>query len=266
MYLEMNFKRFFLVILFLLTIALLVPKNSIAAETDGILASVDSTITKIQEEIKYLFTFKVENKVQVLEKNAEKRLTWAQNYANEGNNEGVQNMIQSYQQIKERQNSLLGKIDGQVLGAVADNTIEQQKTMEDIKTKINNEVKNEIIQVQEKVVNQVAERIVVVNGTEGQTEFFNKVEHVWAPGTEPKDGQPHTAGVVIEGGTMQFAPGTSAGSGTKDIKTVEVKTGGTVNEPVPVGGDMNITTDTNLNGPVNTIDDTYDDNNLTIDP
>ncbi len=86
---------------------------------------------------------------------------------------------------------------------------------------------------------------------------------MYAPGTGP-GGQ---GGVVIEGGEMRFAPGTSAGGPSgSDIKTVEVKTGGIVNEPVPVGGDMNITTDTVLDGPVNTIDDTYDDNSWTIDP
>jgi hypothetical protein len=37
--------------------------------------------------------------------------------------------------------------------------------------------------------------------------------------------------VVIEGGLIQFAPGTSAGGpATQDIKTVEVKTGGGTND------------------------------------
>ena len=164
----------------------LFPKTSQAVDIREALTSENSIVVKIQEGIEYFFAFRTENKVAVLERHAEKRLVLAQGFAEEGNNERVQNLMQNYLQIKEKQNSLLGKTDdGNVLGAVAERTIEQQKTMEEIKTKTNNEVKQEVVQVQEQVVNQVAERIVVVNGTEGQTEFFQKVEHVWAPGTGP---------------------------------------------------------------------------------
>jgi len=265
----MNFRKIFLVTLFFLTLAFFVPKISLAAETSGILTSVDSTIVKIQEEIKYFFTFKIENKVQALDTYAEKRLVKAKDYAEEGNDSGVQNMIQSYLQIKERQNSLLGKIDGQVLGAVAENTLNQQKTMEEIKTKTGNEIKNEVIQVQEQVVNQVAERIVVVNGAEGQTEFFNKVEHVWAPGTGPGG----TSGVIYEGGSrLIFAPGTSGGGGsaTNDIKTVEVKTGGVIENGLPPGvtsGDGGTAVDGLAPGTTNSVESGInDDKTWTIDP
>ncbi len=229
----MNFKKFSLVTIFLLTLALFVPKASLAIDTTSLPTPEVSIIVKIQEGIKYFFTFKTENKISVLEENAEKRLVWAKSYADSGNDGGVQSMIQSYLQIKEKQDGLLGKVDGQVLGIVEERTIEQQKTMEEIKTKTGNEIKNEVIQVQEKVVNQVAERIVVVNGTEGQTEFFNKVEHVWAPGTGPGG----TSGVVYEGGSkLMFAPGTSAGKPLiNDIRTVEIKTGGVVKDDLPPG-------------------------------
>ncbi|MDZ4209611.1 MAG: hypothetical protein U1C56_00360, partial [Candidatus Curtissbacteria bacterium] len=165
---------------------------------------------------------------------------------------------------------------------------EQQKIMEEIKTKINEVGKQNVVKIQEQVVNKVAERIVVVNGKEGQTEFFNKVEHVWAPGTGP-GGEVGTSfapgtsgtgngGVVVEGGLIQFAPGTydtgnggvifeggsgqqfapgtsSGGSAGSDIKTVEIKTAGdypNTEEPVGAGGNLNI--DTSAGSPNNTID------------
>ena len=225
----MLFKKTLPLVLLLLTLVFLFPKNTLAADT---ITSGETVLIKIQESIQYFFTFKTEDKVQILENNAEKRLTWAQEYTNVGDDTNAENMIQSYLKIKERQNNFLGKIDGEVLGAVAERTVEQQKTMETIKTKAGDNLKMEVVQVQERVVNQVAERIVVVNGTEGQTEFFNKVEHVWAPGTGPGG----ESGVVIEGGTMQFAPGTSTGGPSgADIKTVEVKTGGTTNNVVETG-------------------------------
>jgi hypothetical protein len=221
----MNIKRLILLTLFFFSIVLFIPKTSRAIDLQEILTSEDSIVVEIQEKIEYLFTFKIENKITVLEKHAEKRLVMAQGYAEEGNNEKVQKLMQDYLQIKERQNDLFGEDDaGKVLEAVAERTIEQQKTMEEIKTKIDEDGKQQVVQVQEQVVNQVAERIVVVNGSEGQTEFFNKVEHVWAPGTGPGGGE---SGVVIEGGTMQFAPGTSAGgpSGV-DIQSVVVESRG----------------------------------------
>lgn len=213
----------FLITLFLL-LGLIFPQKAKAIDLQDVVASGESLIVKVQETVEYFFAFKVENKIQVLEKQAEKRLVMAQGYAEEGNEERVQNQLQNYLQIKEKQNNLLGGNDmGEVLGAVAERTVEQQKTMEELKTKIEGETKQNIIQVQERVVNQVAERIVEVNGKEGQTEFFEKVEHVWAPGTGPGG----EAGVVIEGGTMQFAPGTSAGGPSgADIKSNVVETGG----------------------------------------
>ena len=169
-------------------------------------------------------------------------------------------MVQSYLKIKEKQDNLLGKVNGDVLGMVAERTVEQQKTMEEIKTKSGDEgLKREVVQVQEQVVNQVAERIVVVNGTEGQTEFFQKVEIVWAPGTGPGG----EAGVVVVGDKLQFAPGTSAGGpATNDIKTMEVKTGGGENSLAPgtTAGDGDSSGGTG-DSPGNTIDPgTVDEN------
>jgi hypothetical protein len=151
-------------------------------------------VVKVQEGIEYFFAFRVENKVAVLEKHAEKRLIMAQDYANEGNNEKIENLLQNYLQIKEKQNSLLGKTnDEDALGLVTERTVEQQKTIEEIKTNINEEGKQNVIQVQEQVANQVAKHVIDVNGPEGATEFLNDVAHVWAPGTGPGNGE---AGVV----------------------------------------------------------------------
>lgn len=222
----MFLKKKLLFIFFLSTLFFLLPQKTMAAN----FSSGETILTKVQEAIQYFFTFKVENKIQVLENNAEKRLTWAGEYANAGDEEKVKNMIQNYQQIKERQENLLGTVDGEVLGAVAERTIEQQEKMEKLKVVTSDTVDNWIVDTQENVVNGVAQRIVVTNGIEGQTEFFQKVERVWAPGTGPGG----EAGVVVEGGKMQFAPGTSGGGpATSDIKTVEVKTGGGENSLAP---------------------------------
>jgi hypothetical protein len=225
-------KLLFYTVLFF-SFSLFAPKNSYALDLQDVLTSEDSVIVKIQEGLEYFFAFSVENKINVLEKHAEKRLVSAQELTDDGNGENVQDKLQDYLRIKEKQDGLLGKIDNEgVLGAVAERTIDQQKTMEEIKMRVDVETKQQVVQTQERVVNQVAKRVVEVNGSGGQTEFFQRVEHVWAPGTGPGG----EAGVVVEGGAMQFAPGTSAGGPSgSDIKTVEVVTGGGENNAEEVG-------------------------------
>ena len=117
--------------LFFFSISFFVPKASYAFSLQEMFTSENSVITKIQERIEYFFAFKVENKVAVLEKQAEKRLVMAQGYAKEGNNERVKSLMQSYLQIKEQQNDLLEKTSNKkVLDTVEERTVEQQKTME----------------------------------------------------------------------------------------------------------------------------------------
>lgn len=265
----MNIKRLLLLILFFFSISFIAPKTSQAVNLQEMLTSEDSIVTKIQEGIEYFFAFRVEKKVTVLEKHADKRLVLAQDYTKKGNNKKVTNLLQNYQQIKEKQNDLLEKInDGKVLGMVEEKTIEQQKTMEEIKNRVDVGTKDVVIQVQEQVVNQVAKRVIEVNGSEGATEFLNKVVHVWAPGTgpggeagvvfegggklmyAPGTGPGGQGGVVIEGGKMKFAPGTSEGGPSgADIKNVEVKTGGGSNGGTTVeGGSQNTAPGTTSGG------------------
>ena len=218
-------------LLFLVAVATIfafTPSPIMAANTSSTTTSFDSIVTRIQEGVEYFFSFKIEKKVELLEKYAEKRLVMMQDYANEGDDEKVQNTMQNYLQIKEKQNNLLGNNEvGGMLGTVQERTIDQQETMEGIKTIVGEEMKQEVMRVQEQVVNQVAQRVVDVDGAEGRDEFLQNVGQVWAPGTGPGDEggttfAPGTSGigeggVVIEGGSIQFAPGTSAGgeSGVK---------------------------------------------------
>jgi len=237
----MKNKKLLVVFLFLFA-GLIVPRVTQAFDIREVFTSGDSVVVKIRERIEYFFAFNTEKKVEVLERQAERRLDTAQRNAEDGDDKKVPNLLQNYLQIKNRQNDLLENMDEDVIGEVGENTLGQQIVMEGIKDKVDEGVKQEVIQVQEQVVNQVARRIVEVDGKEGQTEFFNKVEHVWAPGTGPGGeagvvyeggaGQQYapgtsaggSGGVVYEGGAkIMFAPGTSAGgSGGADIKTVEV--------------------------------------------
>ena len=201
-------KKTLLVTTFLF-MSLIVPRTTQAFDIRVVFNSGDSTIVRIRDKVEYFFTFGVEKKVKVLEKQAERQLETAENNIKNGNDSNVPSSLQNYLQIKNKQNDLLDDVDEEVMEKVEERTLGQQMTMEGMKGKIDPQTKQEMIGVQEQVVNQVAKRIVEVNGKEGQVEFFNKVEHVWAAGTGPGG----EAGVIIEGGGSKFAPGTSAGSG-----------------------------------------------------
>lgn len=212
----MNTKRLLRSALLVVSLCLFFPDSSHAIDPQTP-APNNSFISRVREKVEYFFAFTAEKKVQVLEKQAEKRLTMAKSSAEAGDNNQMQNLLQNYLQIKDQQNGFIDKtLDNKIIDTIEDRTVEQQKTMEEIKNVIDENGKEGVMEVQEQVVNQVAQNIIEVNGKEGATEFFNKVEHIWAPGTGPGE----EAGVVIEGGSMQFAPGTSGGgSSGSDIKS-----------------------------------------------
>jgi len=205
-------KRVINIGLFLLLGAFLMPQQAQALSLDDLIDVGANVSIRVQETFEYVFALGTDKKVEVLDKQAERRLERAQTYAEDGDRERVKNMISNYGKIKERQNQLLDKIDNdQVVNLVVERVVEQQQTMEEIKNwVVDPEIKEQMAQVQEQVVNQVATKVVEVNGAEGQTEFFQKVEHVWAPGTGSDGGE---TGVVIDSGTMQFAPGASENEG-----------------------------------------------------
>ena len=89
----MNIKRLLLLTLFFFSISFFTPRTARAVDLREVLTSEDSIVVKIQERIEYFFAFKVENKITVLDKHAEKRLVAAQDYAQEGNNEKVQSIL-----------------------------------------------------------------------------------------------------------------------------------------------------------------------------
>jgi len=240
-------KRFVNIGLFLLLTVLFIPKQVGAFGLNDVVDAGSGVLVKVQETFEYMLAFGVDKKIEVLEKHAERRLKKARIYAENGDTNRIENMVNNYQQIKERQGELMEKIDdGQVTNRIEEKVVEQQQKMEEIKNwVVDPGTKEQMMQVQEQVVNQVAKNIIEVNGPEGATEFLNNVAHVWAPGTGPGGEAgvvyegggklifaPGTgqgggeAGVVIEGGEMKFAPGSGPGEGRVDVQNVVIEGGG----------------------------------------
>jgi len=86
-------KRILVFVLFFFLVGLVFPKDSKALDLQEALTSENSIITKVTEGIEYFFAFRVGNKVQVLEKFADKRLTMAQEYADTGEENTCKNQL-----------------------------------------------------------------------------------------------------------------------------------------------------------------------------
>lgn len=218
----MNISKNLRLVLLLAIFIGLTPTTALAAESSPGSIFNHPLLLKIKDNLQYFFTFGVDNKITLLDKQAEAKLNLAQDYAADGKQVEVKNSVQNYLQVKQKQGDLLDQADDDnSLNQVRQRTLEQQQTMEQLKLQVGEDIKPEIVQAQEQVVNQVAQHVVVANGVEGRDEFFQQVEHVWAPGTGPggESGTQYapgtsaggSAGVVVVGGSIRFAPGTSAG-------------------------------------------------------
>jgi len=194
---------------FLLFTFFISPGKAEAFSFSDFLNSSSSFMTKVKEGIEYTFAFTVSKKVQVLEKQATKRLEEAKNEAQKGENKKVENSVKTYEKIKDQQSLLIDQVDKVVVEEVKTQTINQQKTLKEIVVFAPNN--NQVIEeVHNTVVENVKNVIEYKEGTTAGTAFEDKATHTYAPGTGPGEG-----GIKYEGGEgQQWAPGTSGSGGT----------------------------------------------------
>src|SRR3989304_6196434 len=94
-------------LIFALFVLMFSPQQAHATTLNNIFFSPDSFIVKIQERIEYFFAFNTEKKIAVLEKQAERRLTQAENLAKTKNVDKISSLIKSYETLKETQGNLI---------------------------------------------------------------------------------------------------------------------------------------------------------------
>src|SRR3990170_5234543 len=132
----------YLIILLIFTILTFIsPQQAHASPLGDVFSSPDSIIVKIQERIEYFFAFKREQKVLVLDKQAERRLTRAENLVKTGDANKTLSLIKNYETLKEKQGDLIKIAPTTVLAEVKERTIKQQARIEDIKKDMSDETK-----------------------------------------------------------------------------------------------------------------------------
>lgn len=214
-------KYFFLTII---SIALMFPNVAKAFSVQQqIILPASSFISSIGEKIQYVFAFTPDKKAIVLENQAQKRLLTAQN-----NPEQAEDAISEYQDIKNKQSSLLDRVGDNTLNEVKERTRVEQQTMVEIGNN-NPTTVDQIKAVNVVVVSNVKNAVTYKEGTSAGENFEQGAAIIYAPGTSAGGEAGHTyeggalqiyapgtsgtgpGGVVIEGGTNQYAPGTSGG-------------------------------------------------------
>src|SRR3989344_8529321 len=108
------------------------PQPAHAATLNDLFTSPDSFLVKIQERIESFFAFRTEQKITVLERQAERRLTSAENLTKTKDVDKVPSLIKSYETLKEEQGNLIKAASITVPTEVKEQTVKQQARIEDI--------------------------------------------------------------------------------------------------------------------------------------
>ena len=205
-------------IIFALFVIMSSPKPTLAAPLGDIFSSQDSLFVRIQERIEYFFAFNVQQKVIVLEKQAERRLTRAENLVKTKDVGQVLSLIKSYETLKEKQGDLIRGAPTTVLDKAKEQTIKQQARIEVMKEDMSEEAKELIEDGQKTVIKTMIDTIDDSGTKENKdeaTEFAEEIKNVIDPGSNIF--VPGTNEVAP--GTLEVAPGTSeVAPGVQDIK------------------------------------------------
>lgn len=212
---EKNIVRSFLIaVVFLVftTLNLVLPQQAKAFSVQQVLSPATSVLLMIGEKVQYVFAFTPSSKVKVLESQAQRRLASAQGRV-KGDTDSAESLIEEYQDIKNKQSSLLDKADDDTLKQVQEQTVEQQKTLVSMGNSAP-EIKNTVKTVNTNVVNDIKGVVTLKEGTTAGEAFSQKATIVYAPGTGP--GAAGSGGVgtrVIEGGVLQMYASGADGNG-----------------------------------------------------
>lgn len=202
---EKNITRSFLIIIVFLastTLNLAVPQQAKAFSLQQILSPVTSVLLVVSEKIQYIFAFTPSSKVKVLENQAQRRLLNAQGQVL-GDTDSAEKSIEEYQDIKNKQISLLDKADDNTLKQVQERTVEQQKTLVSMGNNAP-EIKNTVKTVNANVVNDIKNVVTLKEGTTAGEAFSQKATITYAPGTGPATTGSGGAGtLIIVGGNGQ---------------------------------------------------------------
>ncbi len=203
-------KKAILFVLFVLAVlGLAFPAQAKAFSFQQTFSPAVSFLTAVGERVQYVFAFTPAGRVVVLANQAQKRLVVAQTEPDK-----AENLIKEYGEIKNKQNTLLNKVDDNTLKRVQEQTQAEQKIL----AKIGNdqpETVETVKAVNTAVVGAIKNTLTLKEGTTAGEAFEEKATITFAPGTSGVG----TGTLIIEGGAQKFAPGTSGtGQGTQTIQ------------------------------------------------
>ena len=218
--------KFSIFIIFVIFVIIFSPRQTLAFSLNDIFSSPDSLIVRIQERIEYFFAFSTEQKVIILEKQAERRLTQAEKLAKINGVDQTLSLIKSYETLKKTQGDLIKAASITVPAEVKEQTVQQQARIENMKEDLPESTKEIVENSQKTVIKTVIDNLQDENsGTieNEATEFAEEVKNVLDPGSN-----------IFAPGTNEVIPGTlEVAPGGSEIApgSLEVAPGGTNVKP-----------------------------------
>ena len=201
-------KEFLLVACLFLLISTVTVRSASALSFNDIIVKPQSLIIRVTEKLEYVFAFTSVGKVQVLEKQAERRLTEAKNSAQAGDIVEIESAVKAYENLKNQQAPILDEVDQDVIDEVKTKTINQQESLLDV-VDFSPGSAGAVATTNKNVVETVKKTIEYKEGTMAGEAFEDRATIMYAPGTGPGG---EGGGVKIEGGELHtWAPGTSEG-------------------------------------------------------
>lgn len=222
-----------LVGLFIFTSLVIFPFSVHAFSLGDWFSSPIGILTRARERVEYVFSFSDGQKVQVLSKQAEKRLEKAREKAQTGDEESVKALVEDYKNVKEKQGKIVENMSNNdsIKNEIKNYTLNDQKDFKEIVENVSSDTAKQVIDSDRAVLSDI-KNVVVVEGDEiSEGEFEKSVSIIWAEGTGPEEVVSGSNGgeknnVEVVGGLPQYAPGTSAGGesgreiegGVKEVK------------------------------------------------
>lgn len=170
-----------LFILIILSSFLLFPSQATAFSLSGLFSSQDSWLTRLQEKIEVTLARNTDDKIKVLERQAQKRLDLAKKQAEKGNFSAATALIKSYQTVKGKEGTILVKASPALMIQAQEQTLKQQSQIEDLKRLAAPENVPALTEIQQAVTNNVKSSLESSGRLEEAKKFEEKAQSIWFP-------------------------------------------------------------------------------------
>ena len=198
----------------ILFVVITTPSPIHAAPLSDLFTAPDSLIVKIQEKVEYFFAFSDQQKIAVLDKQAERRLAHAKSLVKTADVAKIPALLKEYETLKHKQSELIKVAPATTLVNAEEETVKQQASIEDLKENLPEPMKQVVSESQITVIESMVDSIEEkeTNSEVAVTNFIKEIKEVINPtSVEVLESAREIApgAFAVTPGTQEVAPGSS---------------------------------------------------------